>query len=176
MIKEYTIEELATKRINHLICALQPDDQRWVKIISIRGWMDDFNKWLKDNNLEYLPMNAKTFISKKEKEIYGEQDWEGFLKAKAENEDSWHYISFYNILEKRLKEHKAKPYKGKLTIGHYVGIKKNIDDDPYQYENHDIGQIEDYKEEPDGHISIYVLSKPDNTEVTLPVEMTYRIY
>lgn len=97
-------------------------------------------------------------------------------KSEKEIEDTWHYISFYNILEKRLKEYKDRPYQGKLVIGHFLGIKKNVDDDPYQYEDHIIGQIEDYKEEADGHISTYVLSKPDNTDVTMPVEMTYRIY
>lgn len=51
-----------------------------------------------------------------------------------------------------------------------------MNDNPYEYKGHIIGQIEDYKEESDGYISTYVLSKDENTEVILPVEMTYRIY
>lgn len=134
--------------------------------------------------------NVKWLEEKKEYVIVDEEDCKSHQKdneapdpvmveiARLHNEygDALHLMNFYNLLEKRLNEYKDTPYQGKFIIGHFLGIKKNIDDDPYQYEDHVVGLIEDYKEETDGHISTYVLSKPDNTDVTVPVEMTYRIY
>lgn len=176
MKNEYTIEELAGFRINNLISCLKPDDNRWFEIVSFRGWNEDFQVWLKENDFERIPRYAKKFISKREKELYGKQDWDNFVKSSIELENILHHTNFWLLLEKRLKEYKDNPYEGQLRIGHFVGIKKNINDNPYEYKDHVVGQIEDYKEEPDGHISTYVLSKDDNTEVTLPVEMTYRVY
>ena len=176
MKKEYTIKVMASLRFSELWFVLNPDDNRWIELVSLKGWDSEFHQWLVENSFECLPQYAKKFMAKKDKEIYGKKDWEGIVKAHIGHNNNMHYIGFYNILEKRLKEYKDKPYQGKPVIGHFLGIKKNADDDPYQYEDHIIGQVEDYREEPDGHISTYVLSKPDNTEVTLPVEMTYRIY
>lgn len=177
MKSNMSIEKLSNMALDNLLCTLEKDDGRWLEIMyHNRTKYPDFDAWLVTNGLERTPENVIAYLIHKYDEEFGEADRKKAFELYRRMEQEVHKSGFYLLLEKRLEQYRDTPYEGRLVIGHFVGIKKNIHDNPYEYKRHDIGQIIDYLEEPDGYISVYILSRDDDTEIRIPACMTYRIY
>ena len=174
-----TLQELVKLHFNYWLGEIPLDDERWYRIIELRKDLcpeGGFDKWLDNRILLRTPHNAMLYLKERHEIAYGEQERTEAVKAHEELRRTNDSLMFQLLLEKRLRQYKDKPYQGPLAIGHFVGIKSSLEEDPLKIEYHNIGMISDYQTDGNGNIKSLVLKNKDGSSITMPIAWVYRIY
>lgn len=172
-----TLEELAKLDFIYWISEIPEDDERWFRMLELKKEIcPDFDGWLLQKGLERTPANALNYLSERYEAVYGERDRLEAEKANREMHEASDRLFWHLGFERNMRVYKNNPYKGPLTIGHYVGIKEKPEDDPLDYKDYVIGEIRDYETDENGNIIKLFLEKYNGETIVVPTEYTYRIY
>lgn len=177
MTEEMTLEQLATLPYNNLLFALDSNDQRWLGLIPLlKDLCPDFEGWLMANKLGRTPENALEYISVQYEKKYAERDRREMDRSFQSVHEASCKAGFHALLDKRFRDYRNSPYRGELQIGHFVGVKDEMNIEPDKIKNHRIGEIKKVCKNQSGHIVSFILNNEIGESFAVPFENTYRIY